>query len=290
MARGKKKKGGAVESKPVRSRRESAPAPGRARPPASRFSAFGARSLGFLRVADAVAPTPSPSPPTHQLLDESRLDRKYGAKVSDDSIAKTQRGALVKGVQRGDDASERLDAAVGMATRTDAVGDGILRNLQEQRETILSARVSAEAMEGDMNISERRMRRMACEKFVQKWVLWFVAALFVFGCLFLIYWRVGLGGGARAAAPAAVQRAECVADANGLYPRGCAGDAAGLGLGPGGIARGGDGGGNNNAVVEALREALRRALAPSRSRGDDGGFEGEGGARRGLGGRRALAR
>lgn len=290
MARGKKKKGGAVESKPVRSRRESAPAPGRARPPASRFSAFRARSLGFLLVADAVAPAPSPSPPTHQLLDESRLDRKYGAKVSDDSIAKTQRGALVKGVQRGDDASERLDAAVGMATRTDAVGDGILRNLQEQREKILSARVSAEAMEGDMNISERRMRRMACEKFVQKWVLWFVAALFVFGCLFLIYWRVGLGGGARAAAPAAVQRAECVADANGLYPRGCAGDAAGLGLGPGGIARGGDGGGNNNAVVKVLREALRRASASSRSRGDDGGFEGEGGARRGLRGRRALAR
>ena len=287
MARGKKKKGGAVESKPVRSRRESAPAPGRARPPASRFSAFGARSLGFLRVADAVAPTPSPSPPTHQLLDESRLDRKYGAKVSDDSIAKTQRGALVKGVQRGDDASERLDAAVGMATRTDAVGDGIPRNLQEQREKILSARVSAEAMEGDMNISERRMRRMACEKFVQKWVLWFVAALFVFGCSSS---STGASGprGRRARGPRRRQRAEASRTRTVCIRAGAGTPRAWDGPGRD-RARRRRGGEQQRGGGGAARSAAAGA-APPRSRGDDGGFEGEGGARRGLGGRRALAR
>jgi hypothetical protein len=93
-------------------------------------------------------------------------------------------------VQRGDDATERLDASVSMAQRTDEIGDDILQSLQEQREKILSARCSAEAMEGDMDISERKMTQMACEKCIQRWVLWVIAALFVSGLLFFLYWKI----------------------------------------------------------------------------------------------------
>lgn len=131
-----------------------------------------------------------PALASHQLLNESRLDKKYGAKSSDDSIAKNQRNDLIKGVQRGDDATERLDASVSMAQRTDEIGDDILQSLQEQREKILSARCSAEAMEGDMDISERKMTQMACEKCIQRWVLWVIAALFVSGLLFFLYWKI----------------------------------------------------------------------------------------------------
>ena len=132
----------------------------------------------------------TPALASHQLLNESRLDKKYGAKSSDDSIAKNQRNDLIKGVQRGDDATERLDASVSMAQRTDDIGDDILESLQEQREKILSARCSAEAMEGDMDISERKMTQMACEKCIQRWVLWVIAALFVSGLLFFLYWKI----------------------------------------------------------------------------------------------------
>jgi len=93
-------------------------------------------------------------------------------------------------VQRGDDATERLDASVSMAQRTDDIGDDILESLQEQREKILSARCSAESMEGDMDISERKMTQMACEKCIQRWVLWVIAALFVTGLLFFLYWKI----------------------------------------------------------------------------------------------------
>ena len=93
-------------------------------------------------------------------------------------------------MQRGDDATERLDASVSMAQRTDEIGDDILQSLQEQREKILSARCSAESMEGDMDISERKMTQMACEKCIQRWVLWVIAALFVTGLLFFLYWKI----------------------------------------------------------------------------------------------------
>jgi len=123
-------------------------------------------------------------------VDESALDAKYGSRVSDESVSKGQRRDLIKGVKRGDDASERLDAAVSMASQTDEVGDAILQNLQEQREKILSARVSAETMEEDMNISERRMTRMACEKCIQKWVLWVILAAVLAGLVVFAYYKL----------------------------------------------------------------------------------------------------
>jgi hypothetical protein len=123
-------------------------------------------------------------------MDESALDAKYGSRVSDESVSKGQRRDLIKGVKRGDDASERLDAAVSMASRTDEVGDAILQNLQEQREKILSARVSAETMEEDMIISERRMTRMACEKCMQKWVLWVILAAVLAGLVVFAYYKL----------------------------------------------------------------------------------------------------
>ena len=123
-------------------------------------------------------------------MDESALDAKYGSRVSDESVSKGQRRDLIKGVKRGDDASERLDAAVSMASQTDEVGDAILQNLQEQREKILSARVSAETMEEDMNISERRMTRMACEKCIQKWVLWVILAAVLAGIVVFAYYKL----------------------------------------------------------------------------------------------------
>ena len=89
-------------------------------------------------------------------------------------------------MQRGDDATERLDASVSMAQRTDDIGDDILESLQEQRRRS-SARCSAESMEGDMDISERKMTQMACEVH-PAWVLWVIAAL-VTG-LFFLYWKI----------------------------------------------------------------------------------------------------
>ena len=97
---------------------------------------------------------------------------------------------MIRGVKRGDDASERLDAAVSMASRTDEVGDAILQSLQEQRDKILSARVSAETMEDDMSISERRMTRMACEKCIQKWVLWVIFAAVLAGLIVFAYYKL----------------------------------------------------------------------------------------------------
>ena len=70
------------------------------------------------------------------------------------------------------------------------MGDAILQNLQEQREKILSARVSAETMEEDMNISERRMTRMACEKCIQKWVLWVILAAVLAGLVVFAYYKL----------------------------------------------------------------------------------------------------
>ena len=110
--------------------------------------------------------------------------------MSDESVSKSQRRDLIRGVKRGDDASERLDAAVSMASQTDEVGDAILQNLQEQREKIMSARVSAETMEEDMNISERRMTRMACEKCIQKWVLWVILAAVLAGLVVFAYYKL----------------------------------------------------------------------------------------------------
>jgi len=142
------------------------------------------------------------TPSSNQLLNESVLDLKYGTRVSDETVSKNQRRDLMKGVQRGDDATERLDAAVTMATRTDEVGDAILQNLQEQREKIVSARVSAETMEDDMNTSERKMTRMACEKCIQKWVLWVIAACVLFGLILFAYYKLEIepkkGQGAQA--------------------------------------------------------------------------------------------
>ena len=97
---------------------------------------------------------------------------------------------MIRGVKRGDDASERLYAAVSMASRTDEVGDAILQSLQEQRDKILSARVSAETMEDDMSISERRMTRMACEKCIQKWVLWVIFAAVLAGLIVFAYYKL----------------------------------------------------------------------------------------------------
>lgn len=97
---------------------------------------------------------------------------------------------MIRGVKRGDDASERLDAAMSMASRTDEVGDAILQSLQEQRDKILSARVSAETMEDDMSISERRMTRMACEKCIQKWVLWVIFAAVLAGLIVFAYYKL----------------------------------------------------------------------------------------------------
>jgi hypothetical protein len=77
-----------------------------------------------------------------------------------------------------------------MASRTDEVGDAILQNLQEQREKIMSARVSAETMEEDMNISERRMTRMAFEKCIQKWVLWVILAAVLAGLVVFAYYKL----------------------------------------------------------------------------------------------------
>ena len=247
--------------------------------PPRRVSRIGARSLGFLRVADAVAPTPLPSPPTHQLLDESRLDKKYGAKSSDDSIAKNQRNDLIKGVQRGDDATERLDASVSMAQRTDDIGDDILESLQEQREKILSARCSAESMEGDMDISERKMTQMACEKCIQRWVLWVIAALFVGSSSSSLARRAG---GARATAPPP-SSARSASRTRTVCPRGCA-DAKAWDWASG-IARRTGGGEQQRGGGGAARSG--GGLAPSR-RGERQGFE-EGGARR-TRRRRALAR
>lgn len=110
--------------------------------------------------------------------------------MSDESVSKSQRRDLIRGVKRGDDASERLDAAMSMASRTDEVGDAILQSLQEQRDKILSARVSAETMEDDMSISERRMTRMACEKCIQKWVLWVIFAAVLAGLIVFAYYKL----------------------------------------------------------------------------------------------------
>ena len=125
-----------------------------------------------------------------QLLDESALNSKYGDKAADAEISKTQRKELVKGVARGDEASERLDKAYSMAQNTANAGDEILNKLHDQREKILSARCSAEAMEGDMDTSERKMSRMACEKCIQRWILWVIAFMFIGGLLFFLYWKL----------------------------------------------------------------------------------------------------
>ena len=152
-------------------------------PPDRRAATRSRRALTRIGFASPHAPRP-------QLLDESALDAKYGSRVSDESVSKSQRRDLIQGVKRGDDASERLDAAVSMASRTDEVGDAILQNLQEQREKIMSARVSAETMEEDMNISERRMTRMACEKCIQKWVLWVILAAVLAGLVVFAYYKL----------------------------------------------------------------------------------------------------
>ena len=101
-----------------------------------------------------------------------------------------QRKELVKGIARGDEAGERLDRANTMAQSTSNAGDAILHKLHDQREKILSARCSAEAMEGDMDTSERKMSRMACEKCIQRWILWVIAFMFIGGLLFFLYWKL----------------------------------------------------------------------------------------------------
>tara|TARA_B110000977_G_scaffold7965_1_gene10790 strand:+ start:325 stop:774 length:450 start_codon:yes stop_codon:yes gene_type:complete len=139
------------------------------------------------------------------------LDFRYGG-VSDKTVAKNQRSALLKGVKLGDENSERLDASIAMASSTDEVGYAILQNLQEQREKILSARVSTETMEEDMNISERKMTRMACEKCIQKWVLWVIAGCVLAGVIFYAYYKLKIepdkqsGVGTEATAEAALGR------------------------------------------------------------------------------------
>ena len=125
-----------------------------------------------------------------QLLNESALSAKYGEKAGDADIAKTQRKDLVKGVTRGDETTERLDSAYAMAQNSANAGEEILNNLHDQREKILSARCSAEAMEGDMDTSERKMSRMACEKCIQRWVLWVIAFMIIGGLLFFLYWKM----------------------------------------------------------------------------------------------------
>ena len=128
--------------------------------------------------------------PAPQLLDESTLTSKYGNKAGDDDIEKTQRKELVKGVTRGDESCDRLDKAYTMAQNSANAGDEILNRLQDQREKILSARCSAESMEHDMDTSERKMSRMACEKCIQRWILWVIAFMFIGGLLFFLYWKL----------------------------------------------------------------------------------------------------
>lgn len=93
---------------------------------------------------------------------------------------------------KGEQNTERLNSAHQMASSTADVGDQILKSLHDQREKIVSARVAAEGMEGDMDTSERKMRRMECEKCVQRWILWVIAGMFVIGLLFFLYWKMAI--------------------------------------------------------------------------------------------------
>ena len=45
-------------------------------------------------------------------------------------------------------------------------------------------------MEDDMSISERRMTRMACEKCIQKWVLWVIFAAVLAGLIVFAYYKL----------------------------------------------------------------------------------------------------
>ncbi len=93
---------------------------------------------------------------------------------------------------KGEQNTQRLNSAHQMASSTADVGDQILKSLHDQREKIVSARVAAEGMEGDMDTSETKMRRMACEKCVQRWILWVIAGMFVIGLLFFLYWKMAI--------------------------------------------------------------------------------------------------
>lgn len=93
---------------------------------------------------------------------------------------------------KGEQNTQRLNSAHQMASSTADVGDQILKSLHDQREKIVSARVAAEGMEGDMDTSERKMRRMECEKCVQRWILWVIAGMFVIGLLFFLYWKMAI--------------------------------------------------------------------------------------------------
>lgn len=107
-------------------------------------------------------------------------------------MAGKQRKSLVKGVAKGEQNTQRLNSAHQMASNTADVGDEILKSLHNQREKIVSARVAAEGMEGDMDTSERKMRRMECEKCVQRWILWVIAGMFVIGLCFFLYWKMAI--------------------------------------------------------------------------------------------------
>ena len=71
-------------------------------------------------------------------------------------------------------------------------GDAILTALHGQRNKVLSARVNNESMQSDMDVSERRMSRMACERCVQRYICLICLLLVIGGASFYLYWRYEL--------------------------------------------------------------------------------------------------
>ena len=143
--------------------------------------------------------------PPRQLLDESVLALKYGTRASDETVGRNQRSDLLKGVKLGDENSARLASSIKMAAHTDTVGEAILQNLTTQRDTITRARVSAETMEEDMDISERKMTRMACEKCLQRWVLFVIAGCVLAGIIVYAYYKLEIEPARRGDEPAGTE-------------------------------------------------------------------------------------
>ena len=86
-------------------------------------------------------------------------------------------------------------------------GDAILTALHGQRNKVLSARVNNESMQSDMDVSERRMSRMACERCVQRYICLICLLLVIGGASFYLYWRYELRDDGAAPAPAATAAA-----------------------------------------------------------------------------------
>lgn len=101
-----------------------------------------------------------------------------------------RRKAALDGVERGDATSERLEQSARAAGESAETGEEILRNLQEQRDKILSARASAGHMERDMDRSERKMYQLGCEKCMQRWAFCVLVLLVLGGLSFFLYWKL----------------------------------------------------------------------------------------------------